>query len=114
MKLIIGALASGKREYIQSLGYSNLDFSDGVLCEKPVLLNLQTLVFQSPARSLDLLPALLQKEVISCCEVGSGVIPVLAEEREAREATGRLLILLAKEADEVIRLVCGIAQRIKG
>ena len=34
-------------------------------------------------------------------------------EREYREQTGRILIELAKEAEEVIRVICGIGQKIK-
>ena len=48
-----------------------------------------------------------------CDEVGSGVIPLQREQREFREATGRLCIALAREASQVVRLVCGIPQVIK-
>ena len=34
-------------------------------------------------------------------------------ERDFREWIGRVQVLLAKEADEVIRVICGIGQRIK-
>ena len=36
-----------------------------------------------------------------------------AFEREYRERTGRILIRLAQEAEEVERVICGIGQRIK-
>ena len=42
------------------------------------------------------------------------MIPLQKEDRLYREAVGRLCILLAKEAEQVIRLVCGIPQVIKG
>lgn len=46
-------------------------------------------------------------------EVGSGVVPMDPEERAWREAVGRAGCRIAAEADEVYRVVAGIAQRIK-
>ena len=46
-------------------------------------------------------------------EIGNGIVPMDAFEREYREQTGRILIELAKEAEEVIRVICGIGQKIK-
>lgn len=46
-------------------------------------------------------------------EVGSGVVPVSAQERAFREAVGRALCVIAQEACEVTRVVCGIGVRIK-
>lgn len=46
-------------------------------------------------------------------EVGSGVVPLDPEERAWREAVGRAGCSIAAEADEVYRMVAGIAQRIK-
>ena len=36
------------------------------------------------------------------------------KERKNREAAGRLAILLAKKADTVVRVICGIGKVIKG
>ena len=63
---------------------------------------------------MSLLPDLLQKEVVACCEVGSGVIPLQYAQRQAREATGRLCVQLAAHAEKVIRMVAGIPVVIKG
>ena len=46
-------------------------------------------------------------------EIGNGIVPVDAFEREYRERTGRILVRLAEEADEVVRVICGIGQKIK-
>lgn len=46
-------------------------------------------------------------------EVGSGVVPMNPEERAWREAIGRAGCIYAAEADEVYRMVSGIAQKIK-
>ena len=51
--------------------------------------------------------------LICCAEVGCGVVPVEAELRRYRDAVGFACRRIACEADEVVRLVCGIAQRIK-
>ena len=67
-----------------------------------------------PSQADDLLPALLEKEVVACSEVGSGVIPMHFEQRRAREATGRLCVQLAARADKVVRMVAGIPMVIKG
>ena len=46
-------------------------------------------------------------------EIGNGIVPIDAFERAYRETTGRILIELAERADEVVRVICGIQQRIK-
>lgn len=51
--------------------------------------------------------------VIVMDEVGAGVVPVERSDREYREAVGRAGQLLAKEAEEVYRVICGIGVRIK-
>lgn len=114
MILVIGAIASGKVNYVKSLGYSDHDIADAVLDERPVLNNLQDMVFADPAGSTGLYDTLVQKSVVICNEVGSGIIPLERADREAREATGRLCIRLAQAAEKVIRLVCGIPTVIKG
>lgn len=114
MILVVGGAFSGKRDYVLAhLGYSPDDLADGVLDDRPVLYNLHKIVLASPGDAPGLLPALLQKAVVVCDEVGAGVVPIDRAEREGREAVGRLCIELAKRADRVIRLVCGIPQVIK-
>lgn len=51
--------------------------------------------------------------ILICDEIGNGIVPMEAEERIYRERTGRILEQLAAQADEVVRVVCGIGQRIK-
>ena len=114
MILILGGAASGKRTYLESLGYKPEDIADGVLDDKKALYGLEKLVAADPERAEALLPALLEKEAVACCEVGSGVIPMHYEQRRAREATGRLCVQLAAQADKVVRLVAGIPTLIKG
>ncbi|WP_044931330.1 bifunctional adenosylcobinamide kinase/adenosylcobinamide-phosphate guanylyltransferase [Oribacterium sp. NK2B42] len=51
--------------------------------------------------------------VIIMNEVGSGVVPMDKDEREWREAVGRVSCSFAKRADRVYRLLAGIPQRLK-
>ena len=51
--------------------------------------------------------------VIVANEVGSGVVPIAKEDRAFREAVGRALCVIAQEAEQVTRCVCGIGVRIK-
>ena len=51
--------------------------------------------------------------VIVMDEVGAGVVPVERSDREYREAVGRAGQILAREAEEVYRVICGIGVRIK-
>ena len=51
--------------------------------------------------------------IIVANEVGAGVVPMRAEDRVFREAVGRALCVIAKEAEQVTRCVCGIGVRIK-
>ena len=51
--------------------------------------------------------------VVIANEVGAGVVPMEAAERAFREAVGRALCVIAQEAQQVTRCVCGIGVRIK-
>lgn len=131
MILIIGSEASGKREYVKSLGYTDDMISECIDDKRPVLYGLHKIVAADPEKirntlsRIENLPAdkinpadqwltnLLDKEIIVCNEVGSGIIPMLASERMYREQTGRLCTLLASRAEHVIRMVCGIAVNLK-
>ena len=52
--------------------------------------------------------------VILTDEIGSGIVPMDAFEREYREVHGRICCRLAQQADGVIRVFCGIGTWIKG
>lgn len=51
--------------------------------------------------------------IIICDEVGCGLVPMDAFERTYRDMVGRCMCKLTAQADEVIRISCGIPQRIK-
>lgn len=51
---------------------------------------------------------------IICDEVGCGVVPMEKFDRLWREAVGRTCCALAKDADKVVRLFCGLPTILKG
>ena len=53
-------------------------------------------------------------EVVVLPEVGSGVVPLAAEDVDLREKCGELAQRLASEADVVVRVLCGIPKVLKG
>lgn len=104
MILIVGGQGSGKREYARSLGFADND---------TVLADLHLFLRDNPAAPESLLPDLLQKRVIICNEIGCGIVPMDEAERAWRDRVGRVCALLAKRAEKVVRLCCGIPVIIK-
>lgn len=98
MILIVGGRGAGKREFAQK--------TLGCAPEK----TLPDLQDREPLPSLE---ELLGYEAVICDEVGCGVVPLERRDRERREAIGRLCCQLAREAQAVYRLQCGLAMRLK-
>lgn len=113
MILVVGGYKSGKKDYVKAfLNYKEEDFSCCLNDRRKVLYDLQSI---APSYSKEeLLQQLVLKEVVICNEVGCGLVPISKEEREAREVVGRICIELAKKAEKVIRVTCGIGTIIKG
>lgn len=53
------------------------------------------------------------KLIIISDEIGCGLVPVDAFERTYREQSGRVNCYLAGRAEQVIRVICGVGERIK-
>ncbi len=51
--------------------------------------------------------------VYTVCELGCGIVPVDAFDREWRENVGRISCMFAEKAQEVYRVLSGIPVRIK-
>ncbi len=127
MRLVIGGTAQGKLEYVLlKYGLQENTVWDGVLPEdakrkeKPVVIN----HFHQWVRSRMVSGGCPEDEIMSfldgsedciiiCDEIGSGIVPIDPFEREYRERVGRILVQLAKRAEEVERIICGIGQKIK-
>ena len=54
----------------------------------------------------------LENKIIICTDISQGVVPRQKEQRDWREMTGRVMNYLAAEADEVIRIVCGLPHKL--
>lgn len=52
--------------------------------------------------------------IVTCAEIGCGVVPLDRFERVWREEVGRACCLLAERAERVERMVCGLPIIIKG
>ena len=112
MILVVGGIASGKRTYVRSLGYTDAQMSPDVRSSSPVLLRLED-VLQTGVPSDEDLARICAKDVITCAEVGMGVVPMDPFERAWREAAGRALCVLAERAERVERVCAGLALRLK-
>ena len=107
MIFITGPLYSGKRDYAcQLLGCGAEELADRAVWD-----------VQELAAGRGDLEALAEElaghEVVIATEVGGGVVPIEAGERAAREAAGRLSCLLARRAERVVRVFCGLPMVLK-
>ena len=102
---VTGPMASGKREYVlDTLGISASEAAFEV----------QELLREKPNMDVAALAEKLSGyQAITQTEVGAGVIPLAASDREWRERAGRLACLLASRADIVVRMVCGVPIIVK-
>ena len=130
MKLVIGGTAQGKLEYVLlkydlqknmvwdgSLPNSTEDIEYE---EKPVIINhfhlwIKNRMISGGCPEDEIMSFLDSNEdcIIICDEIGNGIIPIEPFEREYRERVGRILVQLAKRAEEVERIICGVGQKIK-
>ena len=119
MRLIIGARGQGKRTYARSLGYEESQM-DCRLGDQAVVTELEGIVARLLEAGKDPVAEVLRHAaahpaaVYLCAEVGCGVVPVDRFQREWREAVGRVCCALAREADRVERIFCGLPMTLKG
>ena len=62
----------------------------------------------------ELADELAKKDIVIASEIGGGVISTAPEVNAYRERAGRLSQELAKRADVVVRVICGLPQILKG
>ena len=129
MKLIIGGYAQGKLNYaVTKYNVAEDHVFESVLPSSEEAEKLEGVVIVSSlhkwikkrikegGRPEEEISAFVKKNanvIIICDEIGNGIVPMDPFERVYRERTGRILVKLAKDAEEVERVVCGIAQKIK-
>ena len=128
MKLITGGRAQGKLDYVKQHIDKNKEYViyDGAIpgdnpgSDKIIIVNHLHEYIRKIMRDdkdpreeiFDLLDKYDDVIIISD-EVGNGIVPADPFEREYRDTTGRILIEVAKRADTVVRVICGIGQIIK-
>lgn len=133
MKLVIGGCAQGKLQYVLHkyhlgeeavwdgcLPEDDQDQDAQIYAECPVVIDhlhqwIRCALAEQRCPEKEILSFLDRCEecIIISDEIGNGIVPADAFEREYRERAGRILVLLAKRAEEVERVLCGIGQRIK-
>lgn len=125
IQLILGGSFQGKLSFaLQLTGLSPDNVADGDSpndwLEKPILNGIHRGIRQLLLEESDpytIVDKILDKNpnaVILCDEIGCGIVPLDPKERECREVTGRICCMLAKQAQRVIRVQCGIPQVIQG
>ena len=128
--IVTGGAYQGKREYADHM-FPGKPWTDGAVCQLEWpgsagnnirICNFHLLVrrwMEAGRTNRELMEHLLYgagencRIVIVCDEVGCGLVPVDAFEREYRENVGRIMTELCREAETVDRIVCGIPTRIK-
>lgn len=117
MILVIGGAGQGKLDYVlHKTGYGLDDVAwDPVEARtKPIFAGLAQWVRDHPDQPLDGLWEVNPRVIVLCDEVGCGVVPMDPGERAWREAVGRLCCDLARRADRVERVFCGLGMELKG
>lgn len=118
MILVIGGMGQGKlAAVLRNTEYTEKDVTCTPGVGKPVLNDLQEAVRSALAEGKtqeQILAELAGHAVIISDEVGCGVVPVDRFEREWRETVGRICCMLAKDAEQVVRLFCGVPMVLKG
>lgn len=123
MRLIIGGAFQGKL-YFAKTQYPDLVWADGETCEMDALVQCggmyhleayirRRMQAQTEQTIAEEILADNPGVVLVCREIGYGLVPVDAFERNYREQVGRICTGLAKHAQSVERVICGIAVRIK-
>ena len=124
MKFITGGVYQGKLEYAKKL-YPSAEWTDGAGCSLQEILSCGAVDhfhlfvrrwLQEGKTPQELIRAILDKNrdlIIVCDEIGCGLVPTDAFEREYRESVGRICTQLVEYADEVYRVTCGIGGRLR-
>ena len=55
----------------------------------------------------------LKESIIIVNDISQGIVPMEREQRDWREMTGRAMLYISKQADEVYRVFCGLGSKIK-
>lgn len=109
MILIVGGAYQGKLEYASK--HFGREYE--ILNQYHEVVRQQLLEEKNPQEEAKKLLEQKKDLVIISDEVGYGLVPTDAFERRYRETVGRVNCFFAGEAEQVIRVVCGVGTRIK-
>jgi len=110
MILIIGGAYQGKTEYAKR----HFGEEYRLVKEYHEVVRRQMQDGKNPLEEAEKLLESGEKLVVISNEVGYGLVPLGEEERKYRECVGRVNCFLAQQAEQVVRVVCGIGSMIKG
>lgn len=124
MELIIGGAFQGKKEYAKKqhpdiFWKDAADLSEEEILHTQGIINFQEYIRKemeeerNPAQIAEKMLKENPDAIIISQEVGYGVVPIDAFEREYREMVGRICTKLASGASRVTRVICGVGMVIK-
>ncbi len=126
MWLVSGGAYQGKLDYVmKKTGISLEEVADGATCSleemfhKPVVNQFHMWIDRMLKENKEvstMVQLLTEKNpeiIIIVNELGCGVVPVEPYDRKYREVTGRICCELARNANQVHRVICGIGTVIK-
>ena len=130
LTLIIGGAYQGKLTYaVQRLGFNAAAVLDLAAAQCPVYIHFEALTQKIAAEYADLDAAVKRldddflaplftlsekkRTALIAREIGCGVVPLSEKDRLWRELHGAALAKAAAKADSVIRLFCGLPERLK-
>lgn len=112
MILVIGGAYQGKLSWAASTydlkNCELCDLADGFAAGKRCYYHLEALTKRGEE-----LPAFPEDAIVISREIGCGVVPMETEDRAWRERHGAVLQELAKRAEQVIRVFCGIGEALQ-
>ena len=124
MIFIIGGAYQGKLDYARTA--YNLKENDIFQCSdaqidfsKKCINSIEEFTYACVQKGIEPLDYFLEHEsewhdsILICQDIFCGVVPLGADQREWRQATGRLCKYLSQQAQSVSRIFCGLEQRLK-
>lgn len=123
MIFIFGGAYQGKLDYaLENFDIETVcDCSDGSAPDfaKDAIYGLESFVRECAREGRDAVELFRQSReqwqdrVLIMTDVSGGIVPIDAGTRKYREMNGRTMTYLAGEADQVIRVFCGIGKKVK-
>lgn len=129
MRIFIGGAYNGKRDYVRNmLANEDVQWFEGALptdvgtryshsSQTTVIAGIEKWLAETTlseaAASDAVMSAVAGRDVVVILtDIGRGIVPIDAEQRQLRDACGRLYQRLIAEADEVTRIWYGLAQSL--